>query len=78
MTIKVSIPDVGMGVTEATMVNWLKRVGDRIEAGEPIAEIETAKSTLEIEAPAGGTLIRILAEIDDIVEVGTVIAIIED
>lgn len=77
MAVSVEIPNVGMGVTEATIVNWLKAVGDRVEAGEAIAEIETAKSTVEVEAPVGGTLSAILAQVDDEIEVGVAIATIE-
>lgn len=78
MAVSVEIPNVGMGVTEATIVNWLKAVGDRVEAGEAIVEIETAKSTVEVEAPAAGTLWEILAQVDDEVEVGVAIATIEE
>lgn len=78
MAVSVEIPNVGMGVTEATIVNWLKAVGDRVEAGEAIVEIETAKSTVEVEAPAAGTLSEILAQVDDEVEVGVAIATIEE
>jgi pyruvate/2-oxoglutarate dehydrogenase complex dihydrolipoamide acyltransferase (E2) component len=77
MAVNVTIPDVGMGVTEVTIVSWLKQVGERVEAGEAIAEMETAKSTVEVEAPASGTLSRILAQVDDEVEVGAPIATIE-
>ena len=78
MAVSVTIPDVSMGVTEVTIVNWLKQVGDRVEAGEAIAEMETAKSTVEIEAPASGTLSQILVQVDDTVDVGAEIATIED
>lgn len=78
MAVSVEIPNVGMGVTEATIVNWLKAVGDRVEGGEAIVEIETAKSTVEVEAPVGGTLAEILAQVDDEVEVGVAIATIEE
>lgn len=78
MTVNVDIPNVGMGVTEATIVNWLKSVGDRVAAGETIVEIETAKSTVEIEAPVGGTLSAIHFAEDTEVEVGTEIATIEE
>ena len=52
MAVAVKLPEISMGVTEATIVRWLKAVGDRIEAGEPLVEVETAKSTVEVEAPA--------------------------
>lgn len=77
MAIRVKLPEISMGVTEATIVSWLKNVGDRVEAGEPIVEVETAKSTLEVESPASGTLTQIKAEIGAEVEVGGEIAVIE-
>lgn len=77
MAVSVTVPDVSMGVTEVTIVSWLKQVGDRVEAGEAIAEMETAKSTVEIEAPASGVLSQIIAQVDDTVDVGAAIATIE-
>lgn len=74
MAVGVKLPEISMGVTEATIVKWLKDVGDRVEAGEPLVEVETAKSTVEVDSPASGTVTEILAAIDDEVEVGAVIA----
>jgi pyruvate/2-oxoglutarate dehydrogenase complex dihydrolipoamide acyltransferase (E2) component len=74
----VFLPNVGMGISEATIVSWLKAVGDRVEAGEAVAEIETAKSTVEVEAPVAGTITAIHFEVDAEVEVGTEIATIEE
>jgi pyruvate/2-oxoglutarate dehydrogenase complex dihydrolipoamide acyltransferase (E2) component len=78
MATSVFLPNVGMGIAEATIVNWLKAVGDRVTAGEAVAEIETAKSTIEVEAPVGGTLSAIHFAVDTEVEVGTEIATIEE
>ena len=58
MTTKVVMPSWGMGIEEGTVVRWLKAVGDKVQAGEPIVEIETAKATQEMESPATGTLAR--------------------
>ncbi|MXO67435.1 biotin attachment protein [Altererythrobacter marinus] len=74
MAVAVKLPEISMGVTEATIVRWLKAVGDRIEAGEPLVEVETAKSTVEVEAPASGVLTEILVQPDEEVEVGSHIA----
>jgi len=74
MAVAVKLPEISMGVTEATIVRWLKAVGDRIEAGEPLVEVETAKSTVEVEAPASGVLTEILVQADEEVEVGSHIA----
>jgi len=78
MAVDVTLTSTGMGITEATIVKWLKGVGDRVEAGETIAEVETAKSTVEVEAPAAGTLSAILFDVDAEVEMGTAIAIIAE
>ena len=74
----VFLPNAGMGISEATIVKWLKSVGDPVTAGETIVEIETAKSTVEVEAPVSGTLASILFDEDAEVEVGTEIATIEE
>jgi pyruvate/2-oxoglutarate dehydrogenase complex dihydrolipoamide acyltransferase (E2) component len=62
----------------STVQSWLKRVGDRVEAGEPLIEIETDKACEEVEAPVSGTIADILAEEGDEVKVDTVLAIIEE
>ena len=62
----------------STIQSWLKHVGDRVEAGEPLVEVETDKATEEVEAPVSGTLADILAEAGDEVKVDTVLAIIEE
>lgn len=77
MAVGVKLPEISMGVTEGTIVNWLKAVGDRVEAGEPLVEVETAKSTVEVDSPASGTLIQIISAVDEEVEVGAVIAKIQ-
>ena len=77
MAIRVKLPNISMGVTEATIVNWLKNVGDSVEAGEALVEVETAKSTIEVESPASGVLKEIKAEEGDEVEVGAEIAVLE-
>lgn len=76
MAVSVLLPRAGMGVTEATIIKWLKGVGDRVEEGETIAEMETAKSTLDIESPAGGVLTDILVAEGETVDVETQIATI--
>jgi pyruvate/2-oxoglutarate dehydrogenase complex dihydrolipoamide acyltransferase (E2) component len=62
----------------STVQSWLKRVGDRVEAGEPLVEVETDKATEEVEAPVSGTIADILAEEGDEVKVDAVLAIIEE
>jgi pyruvate dehydrogenase E2 component (dihydrolipoamide acetyltransferase) len=57
MIAKLILPKSGMGIDEGTVAQWLRRVGDRVEKGEPVAEIETAKAVQELVAPATGTLV---------------------
>lgn len=78
MTVSVFLPHSGMGISEATIVKWLKNVGDSVAKDEVIAEIETAKSVVEVESPASGKLTQILFQEDETIEVGTEIATIEE
>jgi pyruvate dehydrogenase E2 component (dihydrolipoamide acetyltransferase) len=71
------MPNLGYDMDEGKISSWLKRVGDRVERGEPIAEIETDKTTVEMEALASGTLAEIVHEEGAVVAVGDVIARLE-
>jgi pyruvate dehydrogenase E2 component (dihydrolipoamide acetyltransferase) len=73
---EVRLPQAGMGMTDGTVLDWLKDVGDQVRAGECIAEVEAAKTTLEIEAPCDGVLARILAPAGTLVPVREVMALI--
>jgi pyruvate dehydrogenase E2 component (dihydrolipoamide acetyltransferase) len=73
MTDVVAIPSVGIAMTEALLVKWLKEPGDEVAADEPVAEIETDKATMDLESPVGGRLGPHLAEPGEMVAVGTVI-----
>jgi pyruvate dehydrogenase E2 component (dihydrolipoamide acetyltransferase) len=75
--VEVTMPSLGYDMEEGTIQSWLKRVGDRIERGEPIAEVETDKTTVEMEAMASGTLIEILCEAGSAAAVGSLIAVID-
>jgi len=77
MRVKVIMPKWGTGMNEGTVVKWLKAVGDRVDAGEMLVEIETSKSTQEMEAPASGTVAEILLPEGEEAEVRTHIATIE-
>lgn len=68
---------MGESVAEATITNWLKNVGDRIEADETVLEIATDKVDSEVPSEVEGTLVEILFQVDDVVQVGQTIAIIE-
>ena len=73
MTIELRIPDVGEGVTQATIVKWHKSVGETVAAGQPIVDLMTDKVTLEVESPVDGVLAEILHGADEELKVGTVI-----
>jgi 2-oxoglutarate dehydrogenase E2 component (dihydrolipoamide succinyltransferase) len=75
--IELIMPKMGESVAEATITNWLKSEGDSIEAEEPVLEIATDKVDSEIPAPETGILKKILFQVDEVVKVGEVIAIIE-
>lgn len=68
---------MGESVAEATITNWLKNVGDHIEADETVLEIATDKVDSEVPSEVEGTLVEILFQVDDVVQVGQTIAIIE-
>lgn len=78
MTVRVFLPKTGMGIQEGTIIRWLKAVGDRVEQGESLVEVETVKATHEIEAPASGVLTETLVPEGETIEVGADIAIIEE
>ncbi len=77
MKVEVLLPQWGMGMSEGTVVTWMKKVGDRVTEDEPIAEIEAEKATQELESPATGTLVEIVAPEGSEVKVRTLIAWIE-
>ncbi|AEW87221.1 dihydrolipoamide acetyltransferase family protein [Flavobacterium columnare] len=74
---ELKLPKMGESVAEATVTNWLKNVGDRIEMDEAVLEIATDKVDSEVPSEVAGTLVEILFHKDDVVQVGQTIAIIE-
>ncbi len=74
---ELKLPKMGESVAEATITNWLKEVGDRIEADETVLEIATDKVDSEVPSEVSGVLIEKLFQKDDLVQVGQTIAIIE-
>lgn len=77
MRIEVRLPQWGMGMSEGTVTEWFKKVGDHVREDEPLAEIESEKAAQELESPATGVLIEILVPEGDVAAVRTVLAIIE-
>lgn len=78
MATNVLMPKMGYDMTEGKILRWMKQEGDAVSKGEPIAEIQTDKVNIEIEAFAGGVLAKILHGADEEVAVGEVIGIIAD
>lgn len=74
---ELKLPKMGESVAEATITSWLKDVGETIEADEPVFEIATDKVDSEVPSEVDGVLIEKLYEVDDVVQVGETIAIIE-
>ena len=74
---ELKLPKMGESVAEATITNWLKEVGDSIEADEAVLEIATDKVDSEVPSEVDGKLVEKLFEADDVVQVGQTIAIIE-
>jgi pyruvate dehydrogenase E2 component (dihydrolipoamide acetyltransferase) len=70
------LPDVGEGLTEATVVRWLKEVGDPVAIDEVVVEIETDKAIVEMPAPVGGVILHRGAEAGETLEVGAVLVVI--
>lgn len=70
----VIMPKMGDGMEEGTLLRWLKNVGEQVDAGDPIAEIETDKVALEIEATESGFLIQTMVGEGETVPIGTAIA----
>ena len=74
---ELKLPSMGESVAEATITNWLKKVGDPIEAEETIAEVATDKVDSEVPCEVSGIVAEILFKVDEVVKVGQVMAIIE-
>jgi pyruvate dehydrogenase E2 component (dihydrolipoamide acetyltransferase) len=73
---EITLPALGESVTEGTVSRWLKKVGDSVEADEPLLEVSTDKVDTEIPSPAAGTILEIRVQEDETVEVGTVLAVV--
>ncbi len=76
MAIELKVPNLGMDMEEADIVRWLVREGDEVEKGDPILEIDTDKTSYEIESPAGGVIRNLRGEEGETVPVGATLAYI--
>ena len=77
MKVEVLLPQWGMGMSEGTVTAWKIKVGDKVNEGDVLAEIETEKVTQELESPATGTITEILVEESQEAKVRTALAVIE-
>src|SRR3954452_14706563 len=75
---EVTLPQLGETVTEGTITQWFKQVGDTVAADEPLFEVSTDKVDTEVPSPVAGTLTEIRVQEGETVDVGTVIAVVGD
>src|SRR4051794_36532617 len=71
------LPDVGEGLTEGEILQWLVAVGDTVTVNQPLCEVETAKAAVELPSPYAGTVTELLFEAGRMVDVGTPIITID-
>ena len=76
-TVEVRLPQWGMGMDDGVILEWKKAEGDSVVKGEELVDVESAKATAAVEAPASGVLVKIVAQPDEVVLVQQVIALIE-
>lgn len=72
--VPIEMPKLGYDMESGRITRWLKKVGDRVKRGDVIAEVETDKTTVEMEATADGVLVEIVGAADEDVPVGAPIA----
>lgn len=77
MATEVKVPSLGESVTEATIAQWMKKVGDTVKVDEPLCELETDKVTVEVNAQAAGVLVSIVAPAGTTVGVGALLGVID-
>jgi 2-oxoglutarate dehydrogenase E2 component (dihydrolipoamide succinyltransferase) len=78
MSEKILVPVLGESITEATVAKWLKNAGDRVEADEPVVELETDKVNLEVPSPISGVLTEINSADGSVVEVGALLGSVSE
>src|SRR5437588_5774671 len=76
MAYELKLPDLGEGLTEGEIARWLVSEGQEVGEDDPLVEIQTDKTTVEIPSPAAGKVARILVEEGQVVPVGTVLVVI--
>ena len=78
MSIEIKVPVLGESVVEATVAKWMKNVGEKVNADEPVVELETDKVSLEVPSPKAGVLTDIVAQEGDTVEVDAILALLQE
>lgn len=78
MSQKIVVPPLGESVNEATVVNWLKKVGESVKKDELLVELETDKVTLEVSSPTDGVLESVSAEVGSAVKVGDILGSVKE
>jgi pyruvate/2-oxoglutarate dehydrogenase complex dihydrolipoamide acyltransferase (E2) component len=74
---EVIMPKIGLDMDEGTISSWMKKVGDKVTEGEALVEIETDKAVTEVQSSLNGTLVEIIAQEGDTIEITKTIAWIE-
>ncbi len=78
MTVEVRVPGFGESITTVVLVEWLKQVGDQVNVGDDLVEVESDKATQKIASPSGGVIAKILKNAGDSADVGEVVALIDE
>lgn len=78
MTVEVRVPGFGESITTVVLVEWLKKIGDQVNVGDDLVEVESDKATQKIASPAGGVIAKILKNDGDSADVGEVVALIDE
>lgn len=76
MAVEITMPKLGLTMEEGTVIDWLVKEGQPIEAGKPLMTVETDKVNIDVEAPASGILLKILVDEGNSVPIGTIIGYI--
>ncbi|MES1971910.1 MAG: dihydrolipoamide acetyltransferase family protein [Pseudomonadota bacterium] len=71
------LPDIGEGISEAEIVAWHVKIGDRVEEDQQLADMMTDKATVEMESPVAGTVVELAGEVGDQVSIGAALVVIE-
>jgi pyruvate dehydrogenase E2 component (dihydrolipoamide acetyltransferase) len=71
------LPDLGEGLIEATILEWLVAEGDQVERNQPLVEVETTKSAVELPSPQAGTVVKVYGDAGSVIAVGDPLIVFE-